>query len=139
LKRIFPPQTRTDAIEQSLRLMLKGLDTSIAWQLVLEPFKKPRTNQQLGYLFGVVYPTIFEQGGDKLQGFDKNDLHDWFLMEFGGVETVDVLGRVKHKPLRRSGKFTAAEFSDFLEFIQRRCADLGIDIPDPEVDYGQRN
>lgn len=132
MKRIFPPKTRTDAIEQSLRLMLKGLDTSIAWQLVLEPFKKPRTNQQLAYLFGVVYATVLEQGGDKLQGFDKNDLHEWFLMEYGGAETIELMGRVKHKPLRRSGKFSAAEFSEFLEFIQRRCADLGIDIPDPE-------
>lgn len=132
MKRIFPPGTRTEAIEQSFRMMLKGLDTSIAVQVILEPFKKPRTNQQLAYLFGVVYPTVFEAGGDKLQGFDKNDLHEWFLMEYGGAETVEVLGRVKHKPLRRSGKFSATEFSEFLEFIQRRCADLGIDIPDPE-------
>ena len=132
MKRIFPPKTRTESIEQSLRLMLKGLDTSIAWQLVLEPFKKPRTNQQLAYLFGVVYPTITEQGGEALQGFDKQDLHEWFLMEWAGFEEINVLGRIKHKPLRRTGKFTRAEFSEFLEFIGRKCAEMGIVIPEPE-------
>jgi hypothetical protein len=135
VKRIFPPNTPPEAMERSLRMMLKSLDTSVTWQLILEPFKKPRTNQQLAYLFGVVYPTVFEQGGDILQGFDKNDLHEWMLMEYGGTETVEVLGRIKHKPLRRTGKFSAAEFSEFLEFIQRRCAELGIDIPDPEARY----
>jgi hypothetical protein len=56
------------------------------------------------------------------------------LGECFGWETVEGFGRKRLKPLKRSAKLGTQEFSDFVAFIQRRAAELGIFVPDPEGD-----
>jgi len=59
------------------------------------------------------------------------DLHTFFLGEHFGWEVVEGFGKKRHKPLRRSSKLTKQEFSDYLAFIEARCAEMGIHIPEP--------
>jgi hypothetical protein len=56
------------------------------------------------------------------------------LGECFGWETVEGFGRKRLKPLKRSAKLTTLEFSDFVAFIQRKAAEFGVYVPDPEGD-----
>ncbi len=47
-----------------------------------------------------------------------------------GIVYITV-GRKKIKPRKRSSRLTTGEFADYVAFIQRRCAEHGIYIPDP--------
>jgi hypothetical protein len=96
-------------------------------ELLVLPWKPRRTEQQNRYLWGVVYRTISGETGNEV-----NDLHDYFLGEFFGWEEYDVLGRKKMRPRERSSRQVKARFSEYIEFIISRAANLGIVIPPPE-------
>lgn len=132
MRRIFPRGTKKEAIAQAVVLLIR--DETIAWQVTVEPFKKPRTNQQNAYLWGVVYPTILEAGGETLRGWQADDLHEYFLGEIYGWETLEGMGRKRMKPVKRSSRMSRSDFMNFLEEISQRCANLGIVIPEPTYD-----
>lgn len=129
MRRIFPRGTKKEAIAQAVVLLIR--DETMAWQVTVEPFKKPRTNQQNAYLWGVVYPTILEAGGEALRGWQADDLHEYFLGEIYGWETLEGMGRKRMKPVKRSSRMSRSDFMNFLEEISQRCANLGIVIPEP--------
>jgi len=129
VKRIFPNGTPKSAIVNSVAVLVRQLDESRAWVVTIEEFRRPRTNQQNAFLWGVVYPCVIEAGN--LEGWTANDLHEYFLGECFGWETLEGLGRKKVKPVKRSSRLNKQEFSDYLEFISAKCADMGIVIPEP--------
>jgi hypothetical protein len=129
VKRIFPNGTPKSAIVNSVAVLVRQLDESRAWVVTVEEFRRPRTNQQNAFLWGVVYPCVIEAGN--LEGWTANDLHEYFLGECFGWETLEGLGRKKVKPVKRSSRLNKQEFSDYLEFISAKCADMGIVIPEP--------
>ena len=89
--------------------------------------KPRRSDAQNAYLWGVVYPTIAE----KLEGWKKDDIHEYCLGEHFGWEVLEGLGRRRMRPLRRSSKLSKTEFMDYVADIQQRMAGHGIYIPDP--------
>lgn len=101
--------------------------------LKVETKQRTRSDPQNRYLWGVCYPTILQAGGETLSGWDAEDLHEYFLGEHFGWETLDGFGRKRLRPLRRSSKLTRIEFADYVGFIQRKAAELGIFIPDPDT------
>jgi hypothetical protein len=129
VKRIFPNGTPKSAIVNSVAVLVRQLDESRAWVVTVEEFRRPRTNQQNAFLWGVVYPCVIEAGN--LDGWTPNDLHEYFLGECFGWETLEGMGRKKVKPVKRSSRLNKQEFSDYLEFISAKCADMGIVIPEP--------
>lgn len=108
-----------------------------SWQITVEPFKRPRSNQQNAYLWGVVYPTILEAGGEMLAGWSSDDLHEFYLGEIYGWEILEGMGRKRMKPIRRSSQMNKTEFMDYLEQISQRCAEMGIVIPEPTCEGDQ--
>lgn len=131
MQRIFPKGTQPDQIASAVSVLVRELDPTISWKVVIEAFKPKRTDAQNRFLFGVVYPSILEGGGEALRGWNAQDLHTFFLGEHFGWEVVEGFGKKRHKPLRRSSKLTKQEFSDYLAFIEVRCAEMGIHIPEP--------
>jgi hypothetical protein len=131
MQRIFPKGTQPDQIASAVSVLVRELDPTISWKVVIEAFKPKRTDAQNRFLFGVVYPSILEGGGEALRGWNAMDLHTFFLGEHFGWEVVEGFGKKRHKPLRRSSKLTKQEFSDYLAFIEARCAEMGIHIPEP--------
>ena len=129
MKRIFPPNTRKSAMIESFAVLLRQVDETRAWVVTVEEFKRPRTDQQNRFLWGVVYPCVIEAAN--LEGWTANDLQEYFLGECFGWETLEGMGRKKVKPLKRSSRMNKQEFSDYLEFISMKCADMGIVIPEP--------
>lgn len=134
MQRIFPKGTQPDQIAAAVSVLVRELDPTISWKVVIEAFKPKRTDAQNRFLFGVVYPSILEGGGEALRGWGPEDLHTFFLGEHFGWEVVEGFGKKRHKPLRRSSKLTKQEFSDYLAFIEARCAEMGIHIPEPRYE-----
>jgi len=90
-----------------------------------------RSLEQNRYLWGVCYETILEHGL-KEQGWRAEDVHEYFLGEHFGWETLEGFGRKRIRPLNRSSRLTKMEFVDFVDFIQQKAAEMGVVIPDPE-------
>jgi hypothetical protein len=127
---ILPASTSLDdRMAQMVRLVSK-LPADKPWQIEVKLYRKRRSDQQNRYLWGVVYATILKDGGEALGGWTADDLHEYFLGEHFGWETLEGFGRKRVKPIRRSGKLTTVEFSDYVDFIQRKAAELGVYIPD---------
>lgn len=90
--------------------------------------KRPRrSHEQNRYLWGVAYATVLQH----LPGWDAEDVHEYFLGEWSGWETLEGFGRKRLRPVRRSSRLSTVEFSDFVGFIQRTMAERGVIIPDP--------
>jgi hypothetical protein len=135
MNRIFPRGTTPDQIATAISVMVRWLDPGKSWKVTLEEFKPRRSDSQNAFLWGVVYPSILEGGGEALAGWQKDDLHEFMLGEHFGWETLTLGGKTVHKPVRRSSRLNKQDFSDYLEFLSRRAAELGIVIPEPS--YGE--
>lgn len=87
--------------------------------------KSRRTNDQNALLWSL-YSDIIALGGESLGGFTKDDLHEFFLIDYFGAETKELFGRKKLKPLHRSSRLTKMEFAEFVEHIVRFMAEKGV-------------
>ena len=134
MKRIFPRGTRPDAMASVVARMVSNLDPLKTWAVEVTEWRRPRTNQQNKFLWGVVYPSIIEGGGEALRGWNRDDLHDYLLGECFGWETLEGFGRKRMRPLKRSSALNKQEFSDYLLFLETKCMDMGIVIPEPSYE-----
>jgi hypothetical protein len=107
--------------------LLSALAADTPLKVTIAEYKRTRSVEQNSYLWGVCYKTICEH----LEGWSADDVHEYCLGECFGWETLEGLGRRRLRPLRRSSKLSTTEFSDYVAFIQRRMAEHGIYIPDP--------
>ena len=128
----LPKNLPRDRAIERVAGFLSRLPLEKAWRVAVTEQKRTRTQQQNRYLWGVAYPAILAGGGEALAGWHAEDLHEYFLGEHFGWETLDGFGRKRLKPLRRSSRLTTQEFSDFVAFIQRKAAEFGVYCPDPE-------
>jgi len=131
VKRIFAKGTTSEQLANAAIRMVQGLSPDKTWAIEVTEWKKPRTNQQNAFLWGVAYPAILEGGGEALAGWTRDDLHEYFLGECFGWETLEGFGRKRMRPLKRSSALTKQEFSEYLNFLEGRCMDMGIVIPEP--------
>lgn len=110
---------------------LKALPLHDAWKVDIKPHRKQRSLEQNAYLWGVVYPAILREGAAALAGWEAEDLHEYFLGEHFGWELLEGFGRKRMRPIQRSSKLSTMQFMDYIDFIQRKMARIGIVIPDP--------
>lgn len=104
------------------------------YEIECKPKKSTRSLQQNAYLWGVCYKTILEAGELDLEGWRAEDLHEYFLGQHFGWETLEGFGRKRLRPLNRSSTLSKMEFVDFVAYIQQTMAEIGIVIPDPDAD-----
>lgn len=134
LPRLLP---RERVIERIARA-LSALPLDRAFALTIDEHKERRSDQQNRYLWGCVYETILKVGGETLAGWSKADLHDYFLIKHFGAETITGFGVRRLKPLKRSSRLSRKEFAEYVDFIQRECATIGIIIPDADPAWWNR-
>jgi len=127
---IVLPRGATAAAERA-SAVVKQLPADKAWKVEISEYKKRRSDEQNRYLWGGVYPAILEAGGELLGGWTAEDLHEYLLGEIYGWEILEGFGRKRMRPIRRSSKMTASEFSSYVAQIQVRMAEHGIFVPDP--------
>lgn len=103
-----------------------------ALKVTVEKYVKRRSDDQNKLLWGWVYPKVREVGGESLNGWTNEDLHELFLINWGGYEVIEFAGQKRKRPVRRSSKLSTVEFSDYIESILRFCAEQGfyIEMPD---------
>ncbi len=124
-----------EQIKANLFAFIDKLPADKAWCIEIEPLKKERTLKQNKALFGLAYVELEQQSGN-----EKNDLHEYFCGEFFGWVDKSVMGRVKRVPYRttttdHNGRYDVVEtkiFANFYDFIQRRSAENGYYVSDPD-------
>jgi hypothetical protein len=127
MKRIFFLTGNASRAIAQIAHYLSTLPASSTFRVEIGEHKQTRSNEQNAYLWGVVYPIILQH----LEGWEPDDVHEYFLGEHYGWSPLDGLGTKRVKPLRRSSKLSTKEFSAHVAFIQRAMAEKGVDIPDP--------
>jgi hypothetical protein len=128
----LPKESNRDPVINRLATWLRTLPAAKAWRVTVEEQKKTRSDPQNRYLWGVCYPAVLRGGGETLGGWTPEDLHEYFLGEHFGWETIEGFDRKRIKPIRRSSKLTPLEFAGYVASIQLKAAELGIFVPDPD-------
>jgi len=105
---------------------LQQLSPAKSWRVEIVEHRERRSDAQNRYLWGVCYAEL-----QRATGQDAADWHEYMLGECYGWETVEMMGRKKLRPMRRSSKMDKAEFAEYVAFIQRRAAEHNIYIPEP--------
>jgi len=121
----IPADNRAAMIDRVVSFLSSALPGK-ALRVEICQFRKRRSMDQNAALWGVAYKALSDATGN-----DADDLHTFFLGEWAGWDTVDVLGQKRRVPKRRSSKLTTAEFSEYYDFIQRRAAECGYYVPSP--------
>lgn len=127
---VLPALMTREKLIARIATVLGALDTGKAWRISVGEHKPSRSAQQNKYLWGVIYKTILDAG--QLQGWDADDLHEYLLGEWSGWEVIEGFGRKRMKPIQRSSTLNKEQFSAYVDFIQRKMAELGIYVPDAD-------
>jgi hypothetical protein len=123
LPKLMPREARISRIAGFLGQLAQGC----AWEITVRRVRRTRSQAQNRYLWGVAYPAILAH----LPGWTADDVHEYCLGEWGGWETLTGFDRKRLRPVKRSATLSVTEFMDFVADIQRRMAERGIDVPDP--------
>jgi hypothetical protein len=124
--------TRVNVLANAQRFLAE-LSASKSWRVEVCEHRERRSDAQNRYLWGVCYAELHRATGQ-----ESEDWHEYMLGECYGWETVEMMGRKKLRPMRRSSKMDRKEFAEYVEFIQRRAAEHGIFIPDPDPFYADQ-
>lgn len=132
---VLQPNATRELVKKRVHVFIDALSDSHAWQITIKQWKKARTLKQNAALWSLVYPTILREGGEAMRGWEAADLHEYFLGECWGWEVAELLGKKRQRPLRRSSKLDRADFAFFFDFIQRKAAEFGVYVADPNPDW----
>lgn len=124
---VLPRLISRDSLISRIATILHKLPTDKAWRLDIAEHKTPRTLSQNALLWAI-YGDIIEKGGEAMAGWDKDDLHEFFLIKHYGGEIGELFGMKRIRPLARSSKLNKIAFADHCEFILRFMAEQGLYI-----------
>jgi hypothetical protein len=98
---------------------------------------KPRRSDAQNRLLWSLYQQIIDKGGEAMAGWERDDLHEYFLIRSFGSDVRDVFGKKRHTPARRSSSLSKQEMTDHIEAIVRFMAERGVvlDMPEEETDW----
>ena len=127
---------RRDLVRANVHAFIDRLPPAKSWRIEVKELRKERSLDQNAAMFGVAYAAIMEATG--LEGDEeRKQLHHDFCGDFFGW----VSGPMGHRrPVRTTTRnergerelIDTATMARFYEFIQRRAAEYGIDVPDPD-------
>lgn len=130
---LLPRAMRRDGAIARIGKVLSALPEDKAWRVDVCEQKPTRSIPQNKLLWSL-YQQIIEKGGEAMQGWRKEEIHDFMLGEWAGWDRVEMFGRVKMRPQRRSSKLSKQDFADFLDFIAQFMAEHGVFLDMPEGD-----
>lgn len=115
---------------------IERLPDSKSWKVEISEARPERSRDQNAAVFGLAYDAIMIATG--LQGdAEKKQLHRDFCGEFFGWVDAGV-GRRKPKRTTTTNErgerdvIDTTTMAQFYDFIQRKAAEFGIDVPDPD-------
>jgi hypothetical protein len=135
--RFLPATGRERAIDSIARLLADFLP-EVALEVTIRRKVKKRSDLQNAALWGCAYKALHEQTGN-----DPDDLHKFFCGEFFGWVTTTVVDVKTKRPRRTTMRdetgarapLSVLEFAGFYDFVQRRSAMAGFDVPDPDPQW----
>jgi len=100
----------------------------------IKDYRKDKSREQLGYLFGVVLKAVQVHIEDsKGERYTTDDLYAWFCDEFCEDHIVIINGKPKVTKVTAS-KMNTAQMADFITRVIQFAADeLDVVVPWPEV------
>lgn len=124
-----------DSVKANAIALINQLSGLKPWQVEIVPHKKKRSDIQNKALWGLAYKILHNETGQ-----DAEDWHEYMLGEHFGWVEANYFGRKKLRPARttttdfdgKEAKLGTVEFAAYFDFIQRRAAQNGIHIPDPD-------
>lgn len=125
--------SREGAIARISRV-LAALPLDLAWRVEVHEQKPKRSHGQNDYMWAL-YDFIIKRGGVEMEGWTKDDLHEYFLQKHFGSRIITFMGDRKRVPMRRSSRLNKQEFTDYLEFVLRYMAEKGVYLPSPDDDW----
>jgi len=147
---LLPKEPETKRLVRIQRIAARLADVPLdeVWQLILQPFKHERTNQQNRYLRGVATKML----ADHL-GYEEQEMHEllcglhWGFFQRKCPKTPNNPRGIKDVPVRttttdENGErdvLNKRDLWDYVEFVQRFGAEHGVVIPDPDPDYWRRD
>jgi hypothetical protein len=131
-----------EGVKQRAHDFIDRLPLDKSWVVTVAPYVKKRSLDQNAATFGLAYKVIMEATG--LEGEeDRKQLHRDFCGDwFGWVDGP--LGQQRPRRTTTTNEhgerdvINAHEMAEFFEFIQRKAASFGIDIPNPDPMWNQR-
>lgn len=120
---------RTRQIAHIARV-LASLPLDSGWTLEVKKTVTRRSHAQNRLLWSL-YEQILERGGEGMAGWEKEDLHDFFLIQHFGHEVREMFGRKRLVPLQRSSKLDKQQFADLVDHIVRFMASQGVCLDMP--------
>jgi hypothetical protein len=130
LQKLLPREGKIDLILSEIM----GLASDKSWRIEIKEAKATRSEKQNNTLWWI-YETILEVGGETMGGWEKSDLHEFFLCLHFGDEIREVFGKKRRVPRKRSSKLGKIEFAELVEHIYRFMAEQGVALPQPDPDY----
>lgn len=140
LTRELPPETRERAVQSLIAAILRYLPGQ-RLEVRVRRMRRQRSDLQNRALWGCAYKALTEQTGN-----DPEDLHTYFCGERWGWKAVKVMDQVKRVPVRTTTRdedgnrdvLGTLDMAEFYDFIQRRAAAVGYDVPDPDPLWWER-
>lgn len=123
------PRGRRDC--RRIMVVLDSLPADKDYELSLTEKKRTRSLSQNRLLWSL-YQQIIDRGGEAMQGWDREDLHAFFLGNFHGWEKVRLFEQSRMRPMGRSSNLSKQEFSDLVDSIVRFMAERGVVLDLPE-------
>lgn len=103
------------------------------WRIVINEYRGTKSQEQLGYLWGGILPTICKHVEEtKGEHYTPEDVYGWMVDEY--AETMVVTLGCKTKVIKRSlSKMNFKQASEFIERIIQHCA-VNMDLVIPEAE-----
>jgi hypothetical protein len=90
--------------------------------LIVERKSKDRSKEQLGYLWGVVYPCI-----SQYTGFSPEELHELFKAKF--LKSKMVWRGSDIFTVKSTSQLKVGEMAEFISCVILEAGELGVEIP----------
>ena len=130
-------------VTQRAHDFIDRLPVDKSWVVTVAPYMKKRSLDQNAATFGLAYKTIMEATG--LEGeADRKQLHrdfcgDWFSWVDGPLGQQRPRRTTTTNERGERDVIDARDMAEFYNFIQRKAAEFGIDVPDPDPLYYRKD
>jgi hypothetical protein len=113
------------AVRELMRVHVMRFKPGTPIAVTVKRYRRKRSDRQNRYYFGQVVPRIAERCG-----YDKQEMHELLAMRFLRVEDDPITGSPRRK---RTPDTDTAEFTEYLDHCIQFGAELGAEIPPPDM------
>ena len=113
--------------QQAVQLLDLDREWKHGWSIELKPLKTKRSRPQENYY------RKWCNGFAKFCGLTPDEMHDELLCQCYGSEEVETKFGAVRRPVKRSNDATRGDYSDLIETLCRVAAEMGYDVPPPEI------